>query len=301
MLKQKINQLRQVKLDVGYLFDDIKRFLLKAFSSKDIINQKEIRVIGLKRSGNHGIITWIRRHYNEYVRHLNNVSPLKNPYRQLYEHYPKDELKREAKGIFSKKECLIYNHENYTLESITNHTFEKKHDLYLGKSHTRYDLLILRDPYNLFASILKGQRNQNKFNYIYTHPKNQKTIAELWLDYAKEFLGETNYLKHNRVMVNYNQWFSEQDYRRNISTKLGLDFNDTGFNIVKKYGNGSSFNGTEFDNKVSKMDVLNRWQELIGDDEYRKMFNKEIIEYSQKIFDHIEGSEDLIYWLTDKT
>ena len=294
MLEQKINQLRKTKRNVGYWFDDTKRFLIQPFSSKDIINQKEIRVVGLKRSGNHGIITWIRRHYNEGVWHLNDVSPLKNPYRHLCEHYPKEALKQEAKGIFSKKECLIYNYENYTLESITNSIFEKKHNLYLGTSHTRYDLLILRDPYNTFASILKGQINTNNFTYLHTHPKNQKSIAELWLDYAKEFLGKTNYLKHNRVMVSYNQWVSDKDYRKNISQKLGLDFCDTGFNVVKNYGGGSSFHGTEFNNQASKMDVLNRWQEFIDDKEYKKMFSNEIIEYSQKIFGHIEGTEDLI-------
>ncbi len=73
-----------------------------------------------------------------------------------------------------------------------------------------------------------------------------------------------------------------------------MDFRDTGFNVVKNYGGGSSFNGTEFNNKVIKMDVLNRWQEFIDDEEYRKMFSNEIMEYSQKIFGHIEGTEDLI-------
>ena len=295
MLEQKVNQLRRIKRDVGYWLHDTKRFLLQPFSSKDFINEKEIRVVGLRRSGNHGIITWIKRHYNNDVWHLNNVSPQTNPYRHLYQHYPREKLKKEAKGIFSKKECLIYNYESYTLESITNSTVEKNHDLYLGKSQTKYDLLILRDPYNMFASIRKGQIKKKKdFLYLNTHPNNQKSIPELWLDYAKEFLGETNYLKQNRVMVNYNQWVSDQDYRRKISEKLGLEFCDAGFNVVKNYGGGSSFNGTEFESQASKMDVLNRWQGFIDDDKYRTMFNQEIIEYSQKIFGHIKGTEDLV-------
>ncbi|HHP7231296.1 MAG TPA: hypothetical protein ACFCUY_10620 [Xenococcaceae cyanobacterium] len=294
MMSQKINQLRKVKRETGYFLDDTKRFLLQVFFPQELINQKEIRVIGLRRSGNHGIITWIRRHYDERIWHLNNISPQKNPYRNLYEHYPKEELKPEAQGIFTKKKCLIYNYENYTLESITNSLLEKKHDLYLGKSQTRYDLLILRDPYNTFASILKGQRNKNNFTYLNTYPKNHKSIAELWLDYAKEFLGETNYLKYKRVMVSYNHWIIDQNYRRNISKKLDLDFCDAGFNVVKSYGGGSSFKGTEFNTQVSKTDFLNRWQEFKDDDEYKKMFSDEIKEYSQKIFGHIKNTEDLI-------
>ncbi len=294
MLSQKINQARRIKRNIIYWFDDTKRLLLQPFSDQDFVNQKEIRIVGLKRSGNHGIITWIRHHYNHYVWHLNKISPMKNPYRNLYEHYAKEDLKREAEARFSYKECLIYNHENYILESLNNSILERKHDLYIGKSKTRYDLLILRDPYNTFASMLQGQKNNNKFSYIYTFPDNKKIITELWLDYAKEFLGETNYLKHTKIMINYNHWVKNQTYRKSISKKLDLDFCDTGFNIVKNYGGGSSFDGTKLTNQVDKMDILTRWRNFVNDEEYKKMLSPEIIEYSHKIFGHIEGTEALI-------
>ncbi len=294
MLEKKINQARKIKRDLSYWLDDTKRSLLQPFFSQDFINQKELRMVGLKRSGNHAIITWLRRHYQERVWHLNDVAPGRNPYRHLYEHYSRPALKQEADGNFSQKKCLIYNYENYTFESIINSLLEKKHDLYLGKSQIRYDLLILRDPYNTFASILQGQINDNNFSYLHTLPKNKKTITELWLDYAKEFLGETNYLQHKKVTINYNQWTTSEQYRNNISEQLGLDFCDAGFDIVKNYGGGSSFQGTDFDQQASKMDVLNRWQKFIDDEEYRKMLNDEIREYSQKIFGHIEGTEGLI-------
>lgn len=295
MLQNKVNHLRSFKRELGYFFDDTKRILLQPFSPQDYINQKEIRVVGLRRSGNHGIIIWLRRHYDRHILHLNNVSPMRNPYRQLYQNYStKEKLKQEAKGIFSKKECLIYNYENYTLDSIVNSKCEKNHDIYLGKSASRSDLLILRDPYNMFASIRKGQlQKKSNHNYLKTYPKNQKSISELWLDYAKEFLGETNYLKQNRVMLNYNQWVCDQEYRKNIAKKLDFNFCDTGFNVVKNYGGGSSFDGTKFNNQATKMDVLNRWQNFIDDPEYRQMFNSEIMEYSQKIFGSIKGTEAL--------
>ena len=294
MLDRKIHQLRKLKHNVDYFLDDTKRLLLQPFSSSGYINQKEIKVVGLRRSGNHGIIIWLRRHYQQKIWHLNNVSPFKNPYRQLYHHYSdKERLKQEALGNFSPKECLIYNYENYTLESIVNSKCEKNHDLYLGKSANRYDLLILRDPYNMFASLRKGQLQTNNKNYCKTYPKNRESITQLWLNYAKEFLEETNYLQQKRVMVNYNQWVSNLDYRKSISQELDLNFCDAGFNVVKNYGGGSSFDGTKFNAKADKMDVLNRWQEFVNDEEYRKMFNKEIIEYSQKIFGYIEGTEAL--------
>ena len=296
MLTQTINRLRKIKGNLGDLIDDTTRSVVQPFSHQNIVNQKEIRIVGLRRSGNHGIIIWIRRHYANRIWHLNNVSPFKNPYRQLAKNYPdKEKLQKEAQGIFSQKECLVYNYENYSLESIANSKCEKKHDLYLGKSYQKYDLLILRDPYNMFASIYQGQQQaEGDSNYILTYPNNQKSITRLWLDYAKEFLGETNYLKNDKILLNYNLWVSDRNYRQSISTQLDLEFCDTGFNVVKDYGGGSSFDGTKFNQQADKMDVLNRWQKFIDDEDYRKMFDNEIIEYSQKIFGRIEGTEALI-------
>ncbi|VEP16491.1 conserved hypothetical protein [Hyella patelloides LEGE 07179] len=94
-------------------------------------------------------------------------------------------------------------------------------------------------------------------------------------------------------MLNYNQWVCDQEYRKNIAKKLDFNFCDTGFNVVKNYGGGSSFDGTKFNNQATKMDVLNRWQNFIDDPEYRQMFNSEIMEYSQKIFGSIKGTEAL--------
>lgn len=38
-------------------------------------------------------------------------------------------------------------------------------------------------------------------------------MIDLWIDYAKEYLGETNYLKHNKICINYNQWFADVEYQ----------------------------------------------------------------------------------------
>lgn len=295
MLTHKLNKLRKFNRNLSYFLCDSKQIFLQLFFEAQCINKKEIRVIGLRRSGNHGIIIWLRRHYAEKIWHLNNVSPAKNPYRQLLEHYPdKEKLRQEAQGIFSRKKCLKYNFRNYILDSIINSQCEINHDLYLGKSEVRYDLLILRDPYNMFASICKGQNQSSKNNnYSTTYPHNQKTIGELWLDYAKEFLGETNYLPHKKVIVNYNQWLCNVNYRQNISKNLGLDFCDAGFNVVKNYGGGSSFDGINFNSQAIKMNLLNRWQKFKDNDSYKKMLNQDIIKYSQKIFGSIKGTESI--------
>lgn len=292
--KNFINYLRETKQNLFYSLNDFRRILLPYRSSDEIVNEKAMRVVGLRRSGNHAIITWIRRHYDEYVWHLNNVRVKQNPYRILNQHYPKDKFEQEAKGNFSQKSCLIYSYENSALENVTDLSFERKHDYYLGKSKCRYDLLILRDPFNMIASMYAGiQKSEGAIKYMRIR-STPKTISELWLDYAKEFLGETSYLKNNKVIVSYNKWCLDQDYRKQISEQLGLEFSDAGFNVVKKTGGGSSFEGIELDGQASKMDVMNRWQRFVNDPEYRKFFNQEIYDYSEKIFGHIPETESLI-------
>nr|WP_293093744.1 hypothetical protein [Okeania sp. SIO2F4] len=148
----------------------------------------------MRRTGNHAIINWMRKRHHGEVWHLNKVPVKRNPYRFLYEHYPQEKLRREASGDFLKKDCLIYSYEDYELEQIASQSFENKHDIYLGKSAVRYDVLILRDPFNLMASRLKK-------DYMTVRNKN-KTIVDLWIFYAQEYLGETQYLKNNKVVCN---------------------------------------------------------------------------------------------------
>lgn len=62
------------------------------------------------------------------------------------------------------------------------------------------------------------------------------TLSDLWIDYAKEFLQETNYLPNNKVCVNYNLWVSDVNYRREVANRLNLDFTDAGFDEVRRYG-----------------------------------------------------------------
>lgn len=82
-----LNRLRRVKRNMGYRVEDAMRHLSNNVSPSEIVNQKEIRVVGLKRSGNHAIINWIRKQHHGEVWHLNKIPVKRNPYRFLYEHY----------------------------------------------------------------------------------------------------------------------------------------------------------------------------------------------------------------------
>ena len=181
---------------------------------------------------------------------------------------------------------MLYGYEDYSLKEIFSDRFEKKHDIYLGKSAKRYDVLILRDPFNLLASRLK-----KNFRDVKTA---EKTAVALWLEYAREYLGETSYLKHHKICINYNQWFGDESYRKNLLDRLGIAYVNQGLGQVGTWGGGSSFDGTEFKGQEDKMDLLGRWKHFADDPEYRKLFhNDQLMAYSEKIFGKIPGTEIL--------
>ena len=62
------------------------------------------------------------------------------------------DLDAERDGDFSRKDTLLYNYEDCFLGTVASDAFEENHDAWVGPSGRRTDVLILRDPYNLFAS-----------------------------------------------------------------------------------------------------------------------------------------------------
>ena len=281
-------------------------------ANSPIINQKEIRVIGLRRTGNHAIMNWIRKQQKGEVFFINNALINVNPFRNVYENQLRkakdpsidgwrseniERWRREAPGDFMLKDCLVYSYEDQPLEKLCDHSFEKKHDIYLGKSKARYDLIILRDPFNLFASRLRAsRRNNTEAGYIdFMKVKSRAhSLPQLWVDYAREYLGETQYLQNIRVPVNYNQWVIDIHYRRQIAEALDLEFTDSGMDDVMTNGGGSSFEGTELQGKASKMAVLERWKNFQNDPEFKALIrNDALLTYSDSIFGTIPGTANL--------
>lgn len=267
--------------------EDLRRLLTANFQEQVTINETELRIIGLRRTGNHTVAEWIKAQESGPIEQLNNLEVRCNPYRYKYEmlidHYPEHHKWAHthylplAKGYFPKISCLICGYEDHSLTDICDPLFERFHDTHVGKSNRRFDVLILRDPFNLFASRLKS-------NMI--HVKSQKlTAVDLWIQHAKEFLGETQYLNQNRILVNYNQWVTDIDYRKQLSVQLGLNFCDSGIKKVANLGGGSSFDGAKMDGQGDQMAVLERWKHFKDDENYRQIFqNEELLEYSDKIF-----------------
>lgn len=302
--------LKRANQKVSHVFEDYARGVSNQSDPHAVVNRKEVRVLGLRRSGNHAIINWIAKQVQGEVMFINHVKPLENPYRDQYEsqvilgrkldeslwNYREPEWwKREKEGDFSFKDCLLYSYEDQEIEKVAKASFERKHDLYLGKSEQRFDVVVMRDPFNLFASRLQSKPRDDRPNFsmleVYSRRYN---LPELWVSYAKECLGETSFLKHNKLLVNYNKWFFDVDYRKSLSAQLQVEFSDDGLNDISVSGRGSSFDGDKYAGEAYKMDVLNRWKLFADNPRYQQLFKTDgVREYSDRIFGHIPGTDVL--------
>jgi hypothetical protein len=253
-------------------------------------NEYCIRVFALKRAGQHAIINWIAHHFDKLVLFINDVKINKDPFiyfnhrgnNEKNNKLPKYYINYKNEDLYSykqiKNKILIINYEDVNLEKDK---FEEK---YYGIIDNFFNVLILRDPFNNFASRYKRKNRDAK----------TLEFINLWKDEAREFLGKTLYLK-NKICISYNDWFKNKEYRKKISSSLNLFFTDDGLEkILPVRCWGSSFDGRKYDGKAQQMDVLNRWKIFKDDKLYRKFFeDEEIWELSEKIFGKIEGTEVL--------
>ncbi len=252
--------------------------------STSYVNETEIRVIGMSRSGNHAIINWILAQWPGRTCFLNCAEPGWNPFASARPRtpelpgwralYPGFEIEAEREGRLTRKDLLIHSYEDTFLGPFAKAENEDRHDEWVGGSARRIDLLIVRDARNLFAS-----RLASGYGWL-----DDELVARVWSQHAREFLGLRRNLRQERLMVSYNDWVTSPDYRRRVAEALGLQFDDRAAHKVPAAAGGSSFDGTAYDGRAEQMPVLRRWHRLAGEPRLHRMLTPEVLELSDRIF-----------------
>jgi hypothetical protein len=268
-------------------------------SRDEIRNFRRMCVVALQRSGHHAIINWIMKNINGKTYLLNHSVPATNPFIT----YTKPgsilhnlNIENEIAGIHEYKKQLIYNYEDRLLSEIFFSDYENIMKGWVGRSQFVFNIIVLRDPFNNFASKYKWALSGIKWP---PSPESIKQLPTLWKSYAREFVGATSYIhKENKILINYNRWFSDLEYRSSIAQILLLESTEKGIEEVAKWGPatwGDSFDNMTYDGKAGQMDVLNRWQNYKDDEVFRSLFkDAELLELSEKIFGHMPGTEAFI-------
>ena len=248
-----------------------------------MINRNELRIVGMSRSGNHAIINWIVRQITSRCCFLNCAEPRTNPFvtaRPLagdsvyHANYDAFDLDAERRGRFSEKDFLLHSYEDCYLGMVASDIFERNHDAFVGPSGRRVDVLILRDPYNLFAS-----RRRASYACV-----SDRVAMRIWRQHAREYLGRCRYLNQEQVFVLYNRWVRDAAYRRRVAERLGLAFTDAGVDEVPAVGRGSSFDGRRYHGAAGRMPVTERWRHYADDPAYLALFDEATVALADAVF-----------------
>ena len=233
--------------------------------------QENYKVLGLRRSGNHGIILWILNHKAGMRSFCNDLS-----LNQPIESAP---IKKSRWGSPFQR-CIIYSYEDLSV----NQVFSDQPDSCFQKIITNpVKLLILRDPYNLFSSWMAwestwGERfRQDK---IY-----QKKLIEHWKNHAREFIEESQTLPPPKICINYNSWVCSENYRKLLAQTLQFKKEERKMSTVPSFGLGSSFDALDFEHEAQRMKVMERWKLFSSTPFFQTLKeDEELTQLSLKIF-----------------
>jgi hypothetical protein len=226
----------------------------------------QFHVYHLRRSGGHGVIDWLLKHQEGEKVHYNQAIPV---YPGCFE-VPFGQIAKIG-GDASKPLFELFSFEDQPLEFLAAKV-----------RPPRKAVLMLRDPFNTFASRLRNIQN-HRTNDVLDIASVNRIRPALWKQYAREFL-DPRYLPH-AVRLNFNVWYASVNYRRYISEQLGWTFTDQGFGSTNgwRFSRGSSFGERDPKN----LDLFNRWQVYRDDAEFLSYCDDEIRQLSAEIFEFV--------------
>lgn len=269
--------------------------------------EKEINISGVQRTGQHAIISWVAGNFNNVI-FKNSVSPeiygRKRNLRTMNDvptflfnfcenRYEISDVEKTKYDFENKVDAIIIGTEYKSNNIELNRSIdEEKQEIskklgFNGFSKERKNILTIRSPYNHLASLLKWNERYYRHRKQY-HPT-CLNFKKIWITIADEYLGNNNKIPSPKMVVKYDDWFSDINYRKEICNFIETPFSDKGLNIVMRIGRGgqwgSSFDGMKLKESAQKMDVMERWKKYINHDLFREIIlDQELKSKSELIF-----------------
>lgn len=163
---------------------------------------KTIIIYGLRRSGNHYLISTILQQFTNYV-HINDTILSYEKY-NTYKEIEKtvSQIDNDWTG-FKDVECVIISIENQLINKYELQLFNHIYDMHI--------MMLIRCPYSHFSSVWK----------VYNKDKTMLTyLIKLWKLYAEEF---NNPESKNIIKVVYDEYVVNDRYIINTLQKLGIN------------------------------------------------------------------------------
>lgn len=234
-------------------------------------NIQNVMIFAMARSGHHAVMNWVfNQIVDRKIMHYNNCNRALDWELKI--------LKPRAGKIHSynneKSDCLnVFHIENFDLNNFQKYRMNQFPQL---NEETLY-IIINRDPYNWIASSIakSGEFRDDILERI-----------ELWKKLMYQSTGEDDFLTSAHFLdINYNEWFTSKKYRKYLADRLDVPFTDAGKQAVPSNCGGSSFDKKRFNGKAEKMDVLNRWRNVIHQEFYKELIkDKELARLGELYF-----------------
>lgn len=239
------------------------------------------QVHGMRRTGNHAIINWIIKGRAGNVIFCNDLDPGRHP--------ATAPMKRLRRGPGEAAIITSY-------EDLPSAAFDREpHEAWYGRCKAVHHILILRDPFNLFASRFVWKRFRG--DLFRDDPAHRAEVIATWKDHARTYLawqqdgGQDGVFRH---ALNYNSWVADASYRNDMGRRLGLTSANEGLSEVTNYGGGSSFEGTNT-SATDGLRYLQRFTKVIGDPAFAVIFrDRELVDLAQRIFGDIPRVDELL-------
>ena len=241
------------------------------------MESKIIHVVGVQRTGQHAIISWLLGHFDK-VAFKNHMSPSNRekwgfaPPFWYFEPKKRDEW--EASEDFREgQDAWILGTELVGPPVQFNEHMATQMDAY-GLSGTQEIIRIIRNPYNHYASVLNWRRNK-----LLVSPAKFKRA---WMAMANAMIDKEQNPMELCYDIIFDKWFEEENYRKKITQLLNLKYSDRRLNTVMKIGVGkawgSSFDGMTKKNKAQHMHVTERWKKMLDNEHFQQIYNDPEIE-----------------------
>lgn len=267
----------------------------------DYLFEKEFRILGIHRSGVSSCVSYIYNHLpSRETVYLHRTKFTLIPkwhdkwsheeekcYRRIINKF--DSLEDKRYCINSIEHLSLWEfRENYEDLFSKYNRDTRKIAAYYGKekfARDVYNIVILRSPHNNLADLYRSYQTRiYRYDFLY-----------YWLEYASEYLENTNYI-YEMIPFNFDKWFISKEYQREFSKKLGISYErfDNWFKSTSKkqllIAKGYHQEGYALDSYDKLMKGNDSWCSNALYICSHILSNKRLQEYTNKIF-HIDLRE----------
>jgi hypothetical protein len=241
-------------------------------------------VWGIRRSGNHAVVGWILKHRGLPYVHFNDIQDPRDPLTPGGIDVSGVPMWKYKRGLLRKIRYRFFarNRSSFAgsdpsldyrglaaVPSLACRVFSYEDKLVADTrcasgialpGESSRSVLLLRDPFNLFASLLRS-------GYF---SRDLDELPAVYLSHAEKFLSRND---AQFVGINYNDWVQDAGYRISIARQLGFGTDGAAYEHVPRNGGGSSFSGRNFTGKAWRMDVFGRWRHMAENEHFLRLIS----------------------------